>query len=123
MKTKKMLFVLSSAVIMSACNNTIVEEVEPTAPQKPKTTVYDTVRVIGVFNQPSAYGRCKTKFIRTVNKQGKKYFLVQELCDIDNNNLVALFTERGDTIVIDNQGNISKNITMERLQSEYVNSR
>lgn len=123
MKTKKMLFVLSSAVIMSACNDTIVEEVKPTAPQKPKTTVYDTVRVIGVFNQPSSYGHCKTKFIHTVNKQGKKYFLTQELYDIDNNNLVALFTERGDTIVIDNQGNISKNITMERLQSEYVNSR
>ena len=63
------------------------------------------------------------KYIQAVNKQEKTYLFILGISDIDKNNLIEPFIERGDTIVINNQGDVLKNITMERLNSEYVRGR
>ena len=46
---------------MGACHHNHIENVEPKTPEKQKIIVIDTVRVIGVFNQPSAYANSRKK--------------------------------------------------------------
>jgi len=120
MKAKNTLLFLTSALIMSACQRSYIQTSEPETPQTTETNIPDTVRVIGVFNQPQAYYTVPSKYLRAVNKYGKIYDLQQVLPK--NADDVVKYIERGDTIVI--QGDkIVKNLTMERLKSEYTKCR
>ena len=116
MKAKNTLLFLASTLIMSACTNNRMETYEPEAPQTTEVNRPDTVRVVGVWNQPRGYLTSPRKYLRAVNKNGKIYEAEQVLHGI------VPYIERGDTVVI--QGNeIVRNLTMERLQSEYTKGR
>ena len=122
MKTKNTLLVLASSLVMGACNfdPTITEaNSENTLPNQ-----NDTVRITGVFTQGRSYSTGRYKYFDAVNKNGKKYFINYNVDDvayklIETDERIAAFTERGDTVVIQN-GKFFKNLTQERLQSEFV---
>ena len=125
MKTKNTLLVLASSLVMGACNfdPTITEaNSENTLPNQ-----NDTVRITGVFTQGKSYSSGRSKYFDAVNKNGKKYFICYDVDDvayklIETDARIAAFTERGDTVVIQN-GKFFKNLTQERLQSEFVKSK
>ena len=125
MKTKNTLFVLASSLIMGACNfEPTITEVNT---ENRSSNQNDTIRITGVFTQGRSYAAYRYKYFDAVNKNGKKYFINYEVDDvayklIETDARIAAFTERGDTVVIQN-GKFFKNLTQERLQSEFVKSK
>ena len=125
MKTKNTLLVLASSLVMGACDfgPTITEANS----ENRSSNQNDTIRITGVFTQGHGYGCDRHKYFDAVNKNGKKYFINYEVDDvahklIETDERIAAFTERGDTVVIQN-GKFFKNLTQARLQSEFVKSK
>ena len=121
MKTKNTLLVLVSSLVMGACDfdPTITEA----NPENRSSNQNDTIRITGAFS----YVTGRRKYFDAVNKNGKKYFINYDVSDmaykpIATDTRIAAFTERGDTVVIQN-GKFFKNLTQERLQSEFVKSK
>ena len=124
MKTKNTLLVLASSLVMGACNfDPTVKTIET---EKPSPDSTDTIRITGVFTQPRSYAIRRVMYFDAVNKNGKKYLInynIEEVANgIESDERIAAFTERGDTVVIQN-GKFFKNLTQERLQSEFVRSK
>lgn len=125
MKTKNTLLVLASSLIMGACNfDPTIKEANP---ENRSSNQNDTIRITGVFTQGKSYTNGRAKYFDAVNKNGKKYFINYDVDDvayklIETDARIAAFTERGDTVVIQN-GKFFKNLTQERLQSEFVRSK
>ncbi len=89
--------------------------------------VNDTVFVVGVLDQPAAYGNKPKKYLYGVNKKNERYYMQFRLNDgftVKNKNRDALisFIERGDTIILE-QGRIVRDLTMEHMINHYVNGR
>ncbi len=81
--------------------------------------INDTVRIIGVFAQPD---RRPHKYLYAVNKIGREYCIKYALSPYTDGYNVVTYIERGDTVVIrDNK--IIKNLTMNRLKSEFVKTK
>ena len=81
--------------------------------------INDTVRVIGVFEQPE---HRPYKYLYATNKSGREYCIKYQVSPYTDGYNIVTYIERGDTVVI-RDSKIVKNLTMDRLKSEFVKSR
>lgn len=107
---------------LSACHSDKGKITGMTTPEIHPTNTVDTMRVTGVFNVTVGfYGTQEQyKFIKCVDRNNR---VIEFAFDVhkEPKNDVA-YVERGDTILMN--GNLFvKNITQERLQSEFVKGR
>lgn len=91
-------------------------------PEAHPTNTIDTMRVIGVFNVTQGYyvSYDHYKFIKCVDKNNNTMEFAFNVHDEPKNDVT--YTERGDTILM-NGNMFVKNLTQERLRSEFVNGR
>lgn len=117
MKKQNLLWLLTVAMMMGGCGKKTHKDIDEF------NNINDTLFVVGVFDQPSAYGEPARKYLSCVNKTGVNYEIVNYLTHIaTDRDPIASYIERGDTILVQN-GKIVKNITMENLKSKYINTR
>ena len=110
---------------LSACNidrnNGYI--IETSTPDTHTTNTIDTMRVIGVFNVTVGFTghHREWKHVKCVDKNNRTMEIVFDVGIQTKKNDVA-YAERGDTILM-NGSMFVKNITQERLQSEFVKGR
>lgn len=107
---------------LSACRSGEGKVAGVSTPEVHSTNTIDTMRVIGVFNVTQGYYVTwdHYKFLKCVDKNNKT---IEFSFDVTNNpkNDIA-YAERGDTILM-NGNMFVKNLTQERIRSEFVNGR
>lgn len=117
MKKQNLLWLLTVAMMMGGCGKRTHKNINE------YKNINDTLFVVGVLNQPAAYGETACKYLSCVNKTGVNYEIVNKLTPMGTDrDPIASYIERGDTIVVQN-GKIVKNLTMENLKSRYINGR
>ena len=122
MNKKNLLLALATAMMMGGCVSKSDESV-PAEKQPGGKSITDTMLVIGVWNQPGAFSWIPMKTIVLENKTGDRYTYNLNAYDKHNKlHNVLPYIERGDTVCVKN-GEIVKNLTMERMAERYVNGR
>ena len=124
-KSYAKLFVLVPLVMLSSCKRS--EDVKKSVYRKTvnqTSTVakdYDTIRVTGVYD---VYGGFREvgRAITGVDAQGNETFIVFDVMKKGSPMRQGEYIERSDTIVLKGD-TLIKNITRERIKSEFVKSK
>ena len=124
-KSYAKLFVLVPLVMLSSCKRS--EDVKKSVYRKTvnqTSTVakdYDTIRVTGVYD---VYGSFREvgRAIIGVDAQGNETFIVFDVMKKGSPMRQGEYIERSDTIVLKGD-TLIKNITRERIKSEFVKSK
>lgn len=108
--------------ILSACHSDDGNITGVFTPEVHPTNTIDTMRVVGVFNVTQGYYATwdHYKFVKCVDKNNKIIEFSFDVHKQPKNDVT--YTERGDTILM-NGNMFVKNLTQERLRSEFVNGR
>lgn len=107
---------------LSSCRSDEGKVTGVSTPEVHSTNTIDTMRVIGVFNVTQGYYLTwdHYKFVKCVDKNNKT---IDFSFDVTNNPKSDIaYAERGDTILM-NGNKFVKNLTQERIRSEFVNGR
>ena len=92
-----------------------------TTPEVHPTNTIDTMRVTGVFDATSGgYIVSEYKYVKCIDKNNKAIDYVFNVTNNPKNDIA--YAERGDTILM-NGNMFVKNLTQERIRSEFVNGR
>lgn len=115
------LLVLAPLFALSACNSDEGKVTGVFAPEIHPTNTIDTMRVTGVFEATGQfYLPSQYKYFKCVDKNNKTK---EYVFDVKNNpKSDVAYIERGDTILMDGDKFV-KNLTQERIQSEFVKGR
>ena len=107
---------------LSACHSDKGNITAVSTPETPTTNTIDTMRVIGVFNVTQGYYATwdHYKYVKCVDKNNRTIEFSFDVHKTPKNDVT--YTERGDTILM-NGNMFVKNLTQERLQSEFVKGR
>ena len=124
-KSYAKLFILVSLCALCSCKKSETEKKALVRKRVNQTSVIkkdiDTVRVTGVYD---IYARWDgvVRFMTCVDNQGNEDYILYSFMEKGTPMRGAEFIERGDTVVIrDNK--IIKNLTMNRLKSEFVKTK
>lgn len=124
-KSYAKLFVLASLCALCSCKKSEIEEKGVLRKRVNQTSVIkkdiDTVRVTGVYD---AYGYWNgmARLIACVDNQGNEDYIIYSFMEEGTPMRGAEFIERGDTVVLKGD-TLVKNITRERIKSEFVKVR
>ena len=107
---------------LSACHSDEGNITGVSTPKAYPTNNIDTMRVIGVFNATQGYYTTwdHYKYVKCVDKNNRTIEFCFDVHNEPKNDVT--YTERGDTILM-NGNMFVKNLTQERLQSEFVKGR
>ena len=107
---------------LSACHSDEGNITGVSTPETYPTNAIDTMRVIGVFNVTEGFyvSQEQWKFVKCVDKNNKTIEFAFDVNKEPKNDVT--YAERGDTILM-NGNMFVKNLTQERLRSEFVNGR
>ena len=91
-----------------------------------KETSTDTLKVIGTNktfrrNFDNRIGKA-VMFLKCVNKYGQVYY-VEPKTDLYEDEDDVFFIQRGDVIVLNDQAQLIKNLTQEKMKEEFIKSR
>lgn len=106
---------------LSACSSDEGKVTGVSTPELHSTNTIDTMRVTGVFNVVDGlYITNQYKYVKCIDKNNKA---IEYVFDLNNNPKSDIaYAERGDTILM-NGNMFVKNLTQERMCSEFVNGR
>lgn len=106
---------------LSACSSDEGKVTGGSTPKVHSTNTIDTMRVTGVFNATGGvYINTLYKYVKCTDKNNKA---IEYVFDVTINPKSDIFyAERGDTILM-NGNMFVKNLTQERIRSEFVNGR
>ena len=110
---------LISLFALSTCNSDEGRVTGVSTPEVRSTNTIDTMRVTGVFNVVESY--VITRHYKYVKCTDKKNKAIEYVFNVTNKSDIA-YVERGDTILM-NGNMFVKNLTQERIRSEFVNGR
>ena len=106
---------------LSACNSDEGKVTGVSTPEVHPTNTIDTMRVTGVFDAISGgYIVSEYKYVKCIDKNNKAIDYVFNVTKNPKNDIA--YAERGDTILM-NGNRLVKNLTQERIRSEFVNGR
>ena len=107
---------------LSACSSSDKGKVTGVStPEVHSTNTVDTMRVTGVLNVTGSFYRTyEYKYVKCVDKNNKAIEYVFDVHDNPKSDIA--YAERGDTILM-NGNMFVKNLTQERIRSEFVNGR
>ena len=107
---------------LSSCRSDDGKVTGVSTPEVHSTNTIDTMRVTGVFNVTVGFYMSEEqyKYVKCIDKNNKA---IEYVFDVKKNpkNDIA-YAERGDTILM-NGNKFVKNLTQERIRSEFVNGR
>ncbi len=124
-KSYAKLFVLASLCALCSCKKSETEKKALVRKRVNQTSVIkkdiDTVRVTGVYD---IYARWDgvVRFMTCVDNQGNEDYILYSFMEEGTPMRGAEFIERGDTVVLKGD-TLVKNITRERIKSEFVKVR
>ena len=106
---------------LSSCRSDEGKVTGVSAPEVHSTNTIDTMRVTGVFDAiGGGYMPSQYKFVKCIDKNNKAIDYVFNVTNNPKNDIA--YAERGDTILM-NGNKFVKNLTQERIRSEFVNGR